>query len=150
MDGYWEHPEETAIALRDGWLYTGDIVRMDEDGYLYVVDRKKEMIVVSGFKVYPREVDEILYAHPAVLEAAAVGVPHPSKGEVVKAFVVLKPGASATAADLLAHCRTQLAPFKVPVEIVFRTDLPKTIVGKILRRQLAAESQPPEPLRPAA
>jgi long-chain acyl-CoA synthetase len=139
MDGYWQKPEETALVLRDGWLYTGDIVRMDEDGYFSVVDRKKEMIVVSGFKVYPREVDEILYGHPAVLEAAAVGVPHPSKGEVVKAFVVLTPGATATAQEILAHCRTQLAPFKVPVDVAFRDELPKTLIGKVLRRQLAAE-----------
>jgi long-chain acyl-CoA synthetase len=139
MDGYWRRPDETALVLRDGWLHTGDIVRMDDDGYFFVVDRKKEMIVVSGFKVYPREVDEILYAHPAVLEAAAVGVPHPSKGEVVKAFVVLRPGASATAQEILAHCRAQLAPYKVPVDVVFRDDLPKTLIGKVLRRQLAAE-----------
>lgn len=139
MDGYWRNPEETALVLRDGWLYTGDIVRMDDDGYFFVVDRKKEMIVVSGFKVYPREVDEILFAHPAVLEAAAVGVPHPSKGEVVKAFVVLRPGATATAQDIVDHCRKDLAPYKVPVEVAFRDELPKTIVGKVLRRQLAAE-----------
>jgi long-chain acyl-CoA synthetase len=139
MDGYWQKPEETAAVLRDGWLYTGDIVRMDEDGYLFVVDRKKEMIIVSGFKVYPREVDEVLYAHSAVLEAAAVGVPHPSKGEVVKAFVVLRPGAAATAQELVDHCRANLAPYKVPVDIVFRAELPKTLIGKVLRRQLAAE-----------
>ncbi|HXM75147.1 MAG TPA: long-chain fatty acid--CoA ligase, partial [Thermoanaerobaculia bacterium] len=132
MDGYWQKPEETAAVLRDGWLYTGDIVRIDEDGYLFVVDRKKEMIIVSGFKVYPREVDEVLYAHPAVLEAAAVGVPHPSKGEVVKAFVVLRPGSKATAQELMHHCRANLAPYKVPVEIVFRAELPKTLIGKVL------------------
>jgi long-chain acyl-CoA synthetase len=139
MDGYWQRPEETALVLRDGWLYTGDIVRADEDGYYFVVDRKKEMIIVSGFKVYPREVDEVLYAHPAVLEAAAVGVPHPSKGEVVKAFVVLRPGATATAQQLVDHCRANLAPYKVPVEIVFRRELPRTLIGKVLRRELAAE-----------
>jgi long-chain acyl-CoA synthetase len=140
MDGYWQRPEETAAVLRDGWLYTGDIVRMDADGYFFVVDRKKEMIIVSGFKVYPREVDEVLYAHPAVREAAAVGVPHPSKGEVVKAFVVLRPGATATAQELMDHCRANLAPYKVPVDIVFRAELPKTLIGKVLRRQLAAEA----------
>jgi long-chain acyl-CoA synthetase len=139
MDGYWQRPDETALVLRDGWLYTGDIVRQDEDGYLYVVDRKKEMISVSGFKVYPREVDEILYTHPAVLEAAAVGVPHPSKGEVVKAFVVVKPGMRVTAQEIVDHCRAQLAPFKVPVEVIFRDELPKTLIGKVLRRQLVAE-----------
>jgi len=139
MEGYWQRPEETAAVIRDGWLRTGDIVRMDEDGYFYVVDRVKEMVIVSGFKVYPREVDEVLYAHPAVLEAAAVGVPHPSKGEVVKAFVVLRPGTTATAQQLVDHCRANLAPYKVPVEIVFRSELPKTLIGKVLRRQLAAE-----------
>ena len=97
------------------------------------------MIIVSGFKVYPREVDEVLYAHPAVLEAAAVGVPHPSKGEVVKAFVVLRPGMRATAQELMDHCRANLAPYKVPVDITFRSELPKTLIGKVLRRQLAAE-----------
>jgi len=139
MDGYWRQPDETALVLRDGWLHTGDIVRMDEDGYFFVVDRIKEMIIVSGFKVYPREVDEVLYAHPAVLEAAAVGVPHPSKGEVVKAFVVLRPGMRATAQELMDHCRANLAPYKVPVDITFRSELPKTLIGKVLRRQLAAE-----------
>jgi long-chain acyl-CoA synthetase len=139
MDGYWRRPDETALVMRDGWLFTGDIVRMDEDGYFTVVDRKKEMIIVSGFKAYPREVDEVLYAHPAVLEAAAAGVPHPSKGEVVKAFVVLRPGATATAQELIAHCRTSLAPYKVPVAIAFRDELPKSIVGKILRRKLVEE-----------
>jgi long-chain acyl-CoA synthetase len=148
MDGYWRRPEETAAVLRDGWLHTGDIVRMDEDGYFSVVDRVKEMIIVSGFKVYPREVDEVLYAHPAVLEAAAVGVPHPSKVEVVKAFVVLRPGAKATGQELMDHCRANLAPYKVPVEIVFRAELPKTLIGKVLRRQLAAEDPgvPHQPL----
>jgi long-chain acyl-CoA synthetase len=147
MDGYWKRPDETAAVLRDGWLYTGDIVRMDEDGYFYVVDRKKEMIIVSGFKVYPREVDEVLYAHPAVLEAAAVGVPHPSKGEVVKAFVVLRPGAAATAQQLMDHCRANLAPYKVPVDVVFRAELPKTLIGKVLRRRLATE-EPGVPVVP--
>ena len=146
MDGYWNRPDETARVLRDGWLHTGDVVRMDEDGYFYVVDRVKEMIIVSGFKVYPREVDEVLYAHPAVLEAAAVGVPHPSKGEVVKAFVVLRPGAHATAQELIDHCRASLAPYKVPVEVVFRSELPKTLIGKVLRRQLANEEPAVSPL----
>jgi long-chain acyl-CoA synthetase len=139
MDGYWQRPDETDLVLRDGWLSTGDIVRVDTDGYFSVVDRKKEMIIVSGFKVYPREVDEILYRHPAVYEAAAVGVPHPSKGEVVKAFVVLRPGARATAQEIIEHCRADLAPFKVPVDVSFRSELPKTLIGKILRRQLASE-----------
>ena len=136
MDGYYKRPDETALVLRDGWLYTGDIARMDDEGYFYIVDRKKELIIVSGFNVYPREVDEVLFEHPAVLEAAAVGIPHPEKGEVVKACVVLRPGTSATAEELIAHCARSLARFKVPVAIEFRDELPKTIVGKVLRRAL--------------
>jgi len=139
MDGYYQKPEETAQTLRGGWLHTGDIARMDDDGYFYIVDRKKEMIIVSGFNVYPREVEEVLVAHPAVLEAAAIGVPHPIKGEEVKAFVVLRPGASATPAELIEHSRSGLAPFKVPKQIEVRDALPKTLIGKVLRRALAEE-----------
>jgi long-chain acyl-CoA synthetase len=145
MEGYWNRPDETARVLRGGWLYTGDIARMDEDGYFYIVDRKKEMIITGGLNVFPREVEEVLYAHPAVLEAAAIGVPETYKGEVVKAFVVLKPGAQATAGELIDHCRRLLAPFKVPRDIVFRTQLPKSLVGKILRRVLAEEERPTDP-----
>jgi long-chain acyl-CoA synthetase len=141
MDGYYERPEETALALRDGWLYTGDVARMDEDGYFFIVDRKKELIIVSGYNVYPREVEEALYAHPAVLEAAAIGIPDPERGEVVKAFVVLRPGASATADELRSHCASSLARFKIPVEIEFRSDLPKSTVGKVLRSALAEEER---------
>jgi long-chain acyl-CoA synthetase len=141
MDGYYERPDETALTLRDGWLYTGDVARMDEDGYFYIVDRKKELIIVSGYNVYPREVEEAFYAHPAVLEAAAIGVPHPERGEVVKAFVVLRPGASATAEELRSHCASSLARFKIPAEIEFRADLPKSMVGKVLRRALADEER---------
>jgi long-chain acyl-CoA synthetase len=139
MDGYYNKPEETAQALRDGWLHTGDIATMDADGYVAIVDRKKEMIIVSGYNVYPREVEEALAKHPAVLEGAAIGVPHPIKGEEVKAFVVLKPGQTATADQLISFCREQLAPFKVPRAIEFRDMLPKTHIGKVLRRQLAEE-----------
>src|SRR5207249_6047413 len=110
MDGYYKRPEETAQTLRNGWLYTGDIATVDPDGYVAIVDRKKEMIIVSGFNVYPREVEEALATHPAVMDAAAIGIPHPLKGEEVKAFVVLKPGATATAEQLVAHCRERLAP----------------------------------------
>jgi len=141
MDGYYHQPEETALTLRDGWLYTGDIATVDADGYFAIVDRKKEMIIVSGFNVYPREVEEALATHPAVLDSAAIGVPHPIKGEEVKAFVVLKPGAKATAEDIIAHCRTQLAPFKLPKDIEFRESLPKSLIGKTLRRQLAEEDR---------
>ena len=139
MDGYFNRPDETAQTLRDGWLYTGDIATVDPDGYVAIVDRKKEMIIVSGFNVYPREVEEALATHPAVMDAAAIGIPHPLKGEEVKAFVVLKPGATATTEQLVAHCRERLAPFKVPREVEFRDALPKTLIGKTLRRQLAQE-----------
>ena len=139
MDGYYHQPVETAQTIRNGWLYTGDIASMDADGYVTIVDRKKEMIIVSGYNVYPREVEEALARHPAVAEAAAIGVPHPIKGEEVKAFVVLRPGTTTTADELVAFCREGLAPFKVPKAIEFRESLPKTLIGKILRRQLAAE-----------
>ena len=141
MDGYWNKPDETAKTLRNGWLYTGDIATVDADGYYAIVDRKKEMIIVSGFNVYPREVEEALATHPAVMDSAAIGKPHPIKGEEVKAFVVLRPGAQATPEELIAHSRTQLAPFKVPHEIEFRDSLPKTLIGKTLRRQLAEEDR---------
>jgi long-chain acyl-CoA synthetase len=141
MDGYYHQPGETALALRDGWLFTGDIARVDADGYFYIVDRKKEMIDVSGFKVYPREVEEVLATHPAVIESAAIGVAHGLKGEEVKAFVVLRPGTAATVDELIAHCRAGLAPFKVPKQIEFRDSLPKSLIGKILRRQLAEEER---------
>ncbi len=141
MDGYYQKVDETAQTLRNGWLYTGDIARVDEDGYFYIVDRKKEMIDVSGFKVYPREVEEVLATHPAVMEAAAIGIPHPVKGEEVKAFVVLRPGSSATEDELIAHCRAGLAPFKVPKHVEFRDTLPKSLIGKVLRRELAEEEK---------
>jgi long-chain acyl-CoA synthetase len=136
MKGYWNNPAESATALRNGWLYTGDIGRMDEDGYFYIVQRKKDMINVGGLKVFPNEVDDVLYQHPAVLEAAAIGVPDAYRGEVVKAFVVLKPDTQATADELLAFCRERLARFKQPAHIEFIESLPKSAVGKILRREL--------------
>ena len=136
MAGYRNRPAETAEALRDGWLYTGDIGMVDPDGYLYIRDRKKDMAIVGGYNVYPREVDEVLYSHPAVLEAAAIGVPDAYRGEAIKAFVVLRPGAHATADDLLAHCRANLAKYKVPGTIQVVEALPKTTVGKIDRRAL--------------
>src|SRR2546425_1505787 len=141
MDGYFKRPDETAQTLRDGWLYTGDIATVDPDGYVAIVDRKKEMIIVSGFNVYPREVEEALATHPGVLDAAAIGIPHPIKGEEVKAFVVLKPGATATADDIRAHCEKNLAPFKRPKEIESRDSLPKTSIGKTLRKVLAQEEK---------
>jgi long-chain acyl-CoA synthetase len=140
MQGYWRRPEETAATLRDGWLYTGDIARVDTDGYCYIVGRKKEMIIVSGFKVFPDEVDAALVRHPAVLESATIGLPDPERGERVKSFVVVKPGQTVTAEDLTAHCRQELAPFKVPKEIAFRAELPKSAAFKVLRRELRAAS----------
>ncbi len=139
MQGYWNLPEETAKVLRDGWLYTGDLAVIDEDGYHRIVGRKKEMIVVSGFKVFPDEVDRVLMSHPAVLESATIGLPDAKRGERVKAFVVLNPGDEATADELQAHCRENLAAFKVPQQIEFRTELPKSAVLKILRRELVAQ-----------
>ena len=136
MKGYWNKPEESADMLKDGWLLTGDIARMDEDGFFFIVDRKKDMILCSGYNVYPREVEEVLFAHPAVHEAAAIGVPDPYRGETVKAFVVLKPAKTATAEELIAFCKERLAPFKVPKVVEFTSDLPKSLVGKVLRREL--------------
>ena len=147
MKGYWNRADETAIALREDaagrtWLYTGDVARMDEDGYTYIVQRKKDMIIVSGFNVYPSEVEGVLYAHPAVMEAAVVGVPDAYRGEAVKACVVLKQGASATAEELAEHCQGGLAEYKLPSKIEIRESLPKTAVGKILHRVLREEEQP--------
>ncbi len=139
MKGYHNMPTETANTLRNGWLYTGDIAYMDEDGYFYIVDRKKELIKPGGFQVWPREVEEVLSDHPAVLEVGVGGIPDAESGEAVKAWVVLKPGASATAMELQEFCRKGLAAYKVPKEIVFRDELPKTAVGKILRRELVKE-----------
>jgi long-chain acyl-CoA synthetase len=136
MKGYWNRPDETAIALRDGWLYTGDVARMDEDGFFYIVQRKKDMIIVSGFNVYPNEVEDVLFTHPAVLEAAVIGVPDSYRGEAVKAFITLKPGASATAEEVIEFCRAGLAKYKVPTIIEFMPSLPKSAVGKVLRREL--------------
>jgi long-chain acyl-CoA synthetase len=136
MDGYWNAPAETALVLRDGWLRTGDVARVDEEGYFTIVDRKKELIIVSGYNVYPREVEEVLYAHPAVLEAGVIGIPDAERGEVVKAFVALRPGAAASQAELIAHCARSLARFKVPAIVEFRSELPKTLIGKVLRRAL--------------
>lgn len=141
MKGYWRMSDETENALRDGWLYTGDIARMDTDGYLYIVDRKKEVINASGFKVYPREVEEVLYEHPEVVEGVAVGVPDEYRGETVKAFVVKKEGSDLTEEDLMAHCKENLAPYKAPRIVEFRDELPKSAVGKLLKRVLADEER---------
>ena len=136
MRGYWQRPEATAeILSADGWLQTGDIGRMDEEGFFYIEDRKKDMIIVSGFNVYPNEVEDVATGHPGILEAAAIGIPQEQSGEAVRLFVVRRDPAL-TADDVIAHCREQLTRYKVPREVVFRDDLPKTNVGKILRREL--------------
>jgi long-chain acyl-CoA synthetase len=136
MLGYYRMPEETARTLRDGWLRTGDIGRLDADGYLWIVERKKDLIIRGGFNIYPREVEEVLYAHPGVAEAGVVGRPDPLMGEEVLAFVVRRPGETATAEDLRAFCQERLATFKCPREIRFVDALPKTPVGKVLRKEL--------------
>jgi long-chain acyl-CoA synthetase len=140
MRGYWQRPEESANCLKDGWLYTGDMAKMDEDGYFYIVDRKKDMIAAGGFKVYPREVEEVLYQFAKVKEVAVAGIPDPYRGETVKAFIVLKDGESATEAEVIAFCKQKLSSYKVPKTVEFRTALPKTLVGKILRRLLISET----------
>jgi long-chain acyl-CoA synthetase len=143
MQGYWNKPDETKNTLRGGWLYTGDIAKMDEDGYFYIVDRKKDMIDVSGLKVWPREVEEVLYEHPAVNEAAVVGVADAYRGETVKAYVTLKPGyqGKVTEEDIIKFCREKIATYKAPRSVEFRDSLPKTLVGKILRRTLKEEME---------
>ncbi|HEX9579499.1 MAG TPA: long-chain fatty acid--CoA ligase [Gemmatimonadales bacterium] len=139
MQGYWKKPEETAAAVRRGWLHTGDLCRVDEDGYHFIVGRKKDMIISSGFNVYPDEIDRVLMGHPAVLEAASIGIPDEKRGESIKSFVVLRPAMRASADDLLSHCKEQLAAYKVPRAIEFRDTLPRSSVLKILRRELKAE-----------
>jgi len=140
MLGYYNQPQATAEALRDGWLYTGDVGQMDAEGYFTITDRKKELIIVGGFNVFPREVDEVLALHPKVQEAAAVGIPDERLGERVRACVVLREGETATAEELIAFCRERLVGYKVPAEVEFRTSLPKNMIGKVLRRELR-ESQ---------
>ena len=139
MKGYWNKPEETANSIRNGWFHTGDLATMDGDGYFRIVGRKKDMIIASGYKVFPDEVDRALMSHAAVLEAATIGIPDEKRGESVKSFVVLRPGMTATADELIELCRKELAPYKVPKEIEFRPDLPKSSVLKILRRELRDE-----------
>jgi long-chain acyl-CoA synthetase len=139
MKGYWNKPEETERALRDGWLHTGDIAMRDEEGYFFIVDRIKDMIKTVGENVYPREVEEVLYAHPKVKEAVVVGIPQEFLGEEIKAYLVLKEGMIATAEEIIDYCKEQLSKFKVPKEVEFRKELPKTLVGKVLRRVLKDE-----------
>ncbi|MCK9418999.1 MAG: long-chain fatty acid--CoA ligase [Nitrospirae bacterium] len=140
MKGYWNNPEETAQTLRGGWLHTGDIAKMDEEGYFFIVDRIKDMIKTVGENVYPREVEEVLFTHPKVKDAVVVGIPHEKfLGEKIKAYIVLKDGETATAEEIIQFCREQLSKFKVPKEVEFRSQLPKTLVGKVLRRILRDE-----------
>lgn len=138
MREYWNNPEETAMTIRDGWLYTGDIARMDEDGFFFIVDRKKDMIICSGFNVFPRDIDEVCYAMPEVLDACTVGIPDPKRGETPKVFIVLKEGSMLTAEEVIARCRESLAPYKVPTEVEFLKDLPRTLAGKADRKAMKA------------
>lgn len=141
MRGYWKRDEETRQVLKNGWLYTGDLARMDREGFFYIEDRKKDMIKSGGENVYPREIEEVLYRYPKVKEAVVVGLPQDMRGELIKAYVVLKEGEYATAAELLDYCREHLAKFKVPKKVEFRNELPKTLVGKVLRRVLIEEER---------
>jgi long-chain acyl-CoA synthetase len=136
MQGYYKKPDETAAVLKDGWLYTGDIGFLDEDGYLTIVDRKKDMIIAGGYNIFPREVDEILFEHPKILEACTIGVPDPYRGETVKSFVVAKPGETLTEEEIIQFCKQKLAAYKVPKKIEFIDALPKSAIGKILRREV--------------
>lgn len=147
MRGYWKQDAETAATLKDGWLCTGDVAVMDEEGFFYIQDRKKDMIKSGGMNVYPREVDECLCQHPKVKEACVIGIPQELRGEKIKAFVVLKEGEQATPAEILDHCRQRLAKFKVPKQVEFRKELPKTLVGKVLRRVLLEEEVQKKPYR---
>ncbi|WP_100399825.1 long-chain-fatty-acid--CoA ligase [Bacillus sp. FJAT-44742] len=141
MKGYWNRPEETAATFFDEWLKTGDMGYMDEEGFFYIVDRKKDMIIASGFNIYPREIEEVLYEHHAVQEAVVIGVPDPYRGETVKAFIVTKEGMTLTEGELNKYCRENLASYKVPKIYEFRSELPKTMVGKVLRRVLVEEEK---------
>jgi long-chain acyl-CoA synthetase len=139
MHGYYKNEEETRVTLRDGWLFTGDIARMDKEGYFYLVGRKKELIKIGGFQVWPREIEEVLIKHPAVADVCAAGVPDPEKGEAVKAWVILKPGFAVSAEELIMWCEERIANYKCPTLIAFRSDFPRTTVGKVLRRELVRE-----------
>jgi long-chain acyl-CoA synthetase len=138
MKGYINRPEETEATLKDGWLLTGDIAVVDEEGYFSIVDRKKDMIISGGFNIYPRDVDEVLFAHPKIMEACVIGVPDAHSGERIKAFVVLKKGETATAEEIIDYCRENLTRYKIPKFVEFVDDLPKSAVGKILRKELRA------------
>ena len=141
MKGYWNQPEETAATLAGGWLHTGDIAYRDSDGYYFIVDRKKDMAIVGGYNVFPREIDEVLHEYPKIKEAVSLCVPHKSRGETLKAYIVPKDGEKITVAELAAFCRSKLASYKVPRMFEFRDELPKSLVGKVLRRALREEEE---------
>ncbi|MGN8646642.1 long-chain-fatty-acid--CoA ligase [Gracilibacillus sp. HCP3S3_G5_1] len=141
MKGYWKRPEETSNVLKDGWLYTGDMAKMDDDGFFYIIDRKKDVIIAGGFNIYPREIEEVLFEHPAIMDAAVVGVPDEYRGETVKAYIVLKEGATIDEKELEAFCRERLAAYKIPRIYEFRESLPKSLIGKTLRRLLVEEEK---------
>lgn len=136
MDGYYENPDATAEVIKDGWYYTGDIGKIDDDGYVFVLGRKKDMIIISGHNVYPVDVEDVLYTHPKVVEAAVIGVPDKTRGEAIKAFISLKKGEVATEAEIKKFCRERLVDYKVPREVVFMEALPKTASGKIRKQSL--------------
>lgn len=140
MKGYWQRPDETVKVLRDGWLRSGDLGTMDEEGYFKIVDRAKDLIIAGGYNIYPRDIEEVLYQHPKVLEACVVGIPDPYRGETVRAYIVPRPGESLTAAELTEFCKERLAAYKVPKQFEFRESLPKTLIGKVLRRALREEA----------
>ena len=145
MKGYWRLPTETANALRvgpdgqAGWFYTGDIGHMDEDGFFHISDRKKDIIIAGGYNIYPADVEAVLFEYPKVMEAAVIGVPDERRGETVKAFIVLKEGETATPEEIIEFCRERMAPYRIPRLVEFRTDLPKSLLGKVLRRELREE-----------
>lgn len=141
FQGYWNRPEESVSTLRNGWLITGDIARMDDDGFFYIVERKKDMIIIGGYKVFPRDIEEELFKHPKIKDVTVIGVPHPKMGEVPKAFVVLKEGETATEQEIVEYMTKNVADYKVPRQVEFRDALPKTIIGKVLKRQLAEEEK---------
>jgi long-chain acyl-CoA synthetase len=150
MSEYWQNPVETAEVLRQHgeggpWVHTGDLAYMDEEGYVFLVDRKKDMMKTSGFQVWPREIEEVIATHAAVAEVGVAGIPDRAKGEMVKAWVVVRAGQSLTEADLRAYCREKLAPYKIPSKIEFKPELPKTMVGKVLRRALQEQERLREP-----
>jgi long-chain acyl-CoA synthetase len=141
MEGYLNMPDETANSIRDDWFYTGDIAKADEDGYTYIVDRKKDMVIAGGFNIYPRDIEEVLYTHPKIMEAAVAGINDPYRGETLKAYVVLKEGETMTEEEVIEHCKANLAAYKVPKLVEFKKELPKTMVGKVLRRMLREEEE---------